>query len=85
MYNNMKIQRNITFLTKNNFDMFIKIYADMVVARGIDGANDWLFETMLGNETLVNLMFFFAVDNIQKIINESPTHGFREFNKNFEV
>lgn len=81
----MKIQRNITFLTKNNFDMFIKIYADMVVARGIDGANDWLFETMLGNETLVNLMFFFAVDNIQKIINESPTHGFREFNKNFEV
>jgi len=81
----MKIQRNIAHLTENNYNIFLKAYADLVVARGIDGANDWFFEQMLSNETFVNLMFFFAVDNIQKIIANSPAQGFRDFNKNFEV
>jgi len=81
----MKIQRNINCLTETNYKMFLKMYADLVVARGIDGANDWFFEQMLSDEIFINLMFFFAIDNIQKIIENSPTHNFRDFNKNFEV
>ena len=79
------IKRNTALCTESNYNMILKMYADMVIARGIDGANDWFFETMLTDETLVNLMFFFSVDNIHKIISESPAGDFRTFNKNFEV
>ena len=77
----MKIKHNLQICTEENYNIVLKMYAEMAIARGVDGANDWLFENMLTNEVLINLMFFFAVDNIQKIIENSPAENFRTFNQ----
>jgi hypothetical protein len=70
-------------LTEDNFKLLLDLYAQWVIELGPERAKDQLFEHMLTSETLVNMMFFLAVDKLNEIIEKSPAGSVKAFVKNF--
>lgn len=77
------IKRSTLMCTKESFDMLLRMYGQWIIELGPEKAKDMLFENMLTNENIVNLVFFFAVDRMHEIMEYSPAGNLRNFIKNY--
>lgn len=77
------IKRNTMQLTESNFKLLLDLYTQWVVELGPERAKDEPFKNMLTNETLVNMVFFLAIDRLHEIIEQSPAKDVKTFSKNF--
>lgn len=78
-----RIRRNTMVLTESNFKLLLDLYFQWVNELGIERAKDRLFSEMLTNETIVNLIFFIAIDKLHEIVEKSPAGNVKAFVKNF--
>lgn len=78
-----RIRRNTMVLTESNFKLLLDLYFQWVDELGIERAKDRLFSEMLTNETIVNLIFFIAIDKLHEIVEKSPAGNVKAFVKNF--
>jgi hypothetical protein len=66
-----KIKRNTLIFTKQNFQYFLKMYADTIIEHGAEKAKDMMFDTMLGDELFINMIFCVALSKMNEIIDKS--------------
>ena len=66
-----KIKRNTLVFTQQNFQYFLKMYADLIIENGAEKAKDIMFDTMLGDELFINMIFCIALTKMNEIMDRS--------------